>query len=68
MWFQIVLKQVSLIRSLLRVELILSLTTERFTDLGKLNFLMVFRFRLKPIYTTVPAASKNYVQFKSGQN
>ncbi len=44
-------------------------STERFTDLGKLNLLLWwFDFRLKPIYTTAPAASKNDAQFKSGQN
>jgi len=34
--------------------------TERFTDLGK------FGFRLEPIFTTAPAASKNNDRFKSG--
>ncbi len=43
-------------------------TTERFTDLGKLNFLMVVGFRLEPIFNIAPAASKNNAQFKSGQN
>jgi len=33
--------------------------TERFTDLGKLNFLWWFGFRLEPIFTTAPATSKN---------
>jgi len=35
-------------------------------DLGKLNFPMVVR--LKPIYNTAPAASKNDARFKRGQN
>ena len=37
--------------------------TERFTDLGKLNFSMVVWF-----YSTAPAASKNDAWFKRGQN
>jgi len=41
--------------------------TESLTDLGKLNFPMVVRFRLEPIVNTVPAASKNTAKFKSGQ-
>ncbi len=44
-------------------------TTEGFTDLGKLNLhLWWVHFRLKPIYTTAPAAFKNDLRFKSGQN
>jgi len=43
-------------------------TTERFIDLGKLNFPMVARFRLQPIYATAPAASKNTAPFKSDQH
>ncbi len=43
-------------------------TTERFTDLGKLNFRWLFGFRLEPIFNTSPAASKNDAGFKSGQN
>ncbi len=39
-----------------------------FMDLGKLNFPMVVSFRLKPIFNTAPAASKNTARFKSGQN
>jgi len=31
-------------------------------------YLWLFDFRLKPIYTTVPGASKNDAQFKKGQN
>ncbi len=44
--------------------------TERFTDLGKLNFSMVvwFGFRLQLIYSTAPAASKNDAWFTRGQN
>jgi len=42
--------------------------TEHFTDLGKLNFRWWFGFRLKPIFSTAPAASKNNAQFKRGQN
>ncbi len=34
-------------------------STERFTDLGKLNFSRRFGFRLKPIFSTAPVASKN---------
>jgi len=45
----------------------LFLHRECFTDLGKLNFPMRFGFRLKPIFNTAPAASKNNTQFKSGQ-
>ncbi len=43
-------------------------STENFTDLGKLNLLVWFGFRLKSIYATAPATSKNDIQFKSGQN
>ena len=44
-------------------------TTERFTDLGKLNLLMVVRcFRLKPIFANAPAAWKNEARFESSQN
>ncbi len=44
-------------------------STERFTDLDKLNVvIVVYSFRLKPIFTTAPAASKNDAHFKSGQN
>jgi len=42
-------------------------STQRFTDLGKLNFLMM-GFRLEPIYTTALAVFKNGAQFKSGLN
>ncbi len=42
------------------------ITTERFTDLGNLNFPM--DFRLGTIYTTALAASKNDARFKSGHN
>jgi len=42
--------------------------TEHFTDLGKLNLLTWFDFRLKPIYETAPAISNNNARFKSGQN
>ncbi len=45
---------------------------ERFTDMGKQNFLKIFLWwfdlRLEQIYTTSPAASKNDAQFKSVQN
>jgi len=44
-----------------------TLTTKRFTDLGKLKFVMV-GFRLEPISTTALAASKNDARFKSDQN
>ncbi len=37
-----------------------------FTDLDKPNLPMVFNF--KPIFATAPAASRNEVCFKSGQN
>jgi len=40
-----------------------SLSTECFTDLDKLNLLMVFRF-----YTTAPAASNFNAWFKGGEN
>jgi hypothetical protein len=40
-------------------------STEHFTGLGKLNLLI--DFRLKPIFTIAPAASKNNTQFKNGQ-
>jgi hypothetical protein len=40
--------------------------TERFTDLGKLNPVW-FGFRLKLIFATPTAASKNHAQFKSFQ-
>ena len=43
-------------------------TTRRFTDLGKLKLHMMFGFRLKPTFTSAPAASKNDPHFKSGQN
>jgi len=45
-------------------------TTERFKDFGKLNLIRVwwFNFRLDPIFNIAQAASKNYAQFKSGQN
>jgi len=43
-------------------------STERFTNLGKLNFPMRFDFRLKLIFNTTPAASKNTARLKSGQN
>ena len=46
----------------------LLLSTERFTDLNKLNLPMVVRIRLEPIFPTSPAASKNDACFKSGQN
>jgi len=46
----------------------LSFHTKCFTDLGKLNMLLVDYFRLKPIYATAPAASTKNPQFKSGQN
>jgi len=46
----------------------MQIATKRFTDLVKLNFLMVFNFRLELIYNTTPAASKNDAWFKSGQN
>ena len=42
-------------------------TTEHFIDLGKLKLHMVVCFRLEPIFSTVPAASKNDACFKSGQ-
>jgi len=42
-------------------------STERFTDLGKLNF-PISRFGLEPIFNTAPDASKNDAWFKSGQN
>jgi hypothetical protein len=34
-------------------------STESFTDLGKLNFPRWFSFRLEPIFSTAPTASKN---------
>jgi len=34
-------------------------------DLGKLNFLWLFKFKLELIYTTAPTASKNDACFKS---
>jgi hypothetical protein len=37
---------------------IISLYTVCFTDLGKLNLIMVVQFKLKPIFSTLPAASK----------
>jgi len=37
---------------------LMKLKAERFMDSGKLNLLM--DLRLKPIYTTAPAASKNH--------
>jgi len=40
--------------------------TDRFTDLVKLNLLMVVRF--KQIYTTAPSTYKNNAQLKSDQN
>ena len=45
-----------------------TLTTEHFTDLGKLNFPMWFGFRLEPTFNTAPSPSMNDAQFKSGQN
>ncbi len=42
--------------------------TNCFTELGKLNLLIVVQIRLKPIYTAAPAASKNVAQIKRGQN
>jgi len=42
--------------------------TERLTDLGKLNFLIVVQFWLELIYTNASAASKNTARLKSGQN
>jgi hypothetical protein len=45
-----------------------TLYTVCFTDLGKLNLTMVVDFKLKPIFATAPAASKNEACFKSGQN
>ena len=44
-----------------------NITTERFTDLGKLIARWRFGFRLELIFNTVPAASKND-DFKRGQN
>jgi len=46
---------------------ILAISTGGFTDVGKLNLLMVVQFRLEPIYTTAPAASKNKARFKRHQ-
>jgi len=44
------------------------LSTELFTDLGKLNFQWWFGFRLELIFNTAPVAPKNTAQFKNGQN
>ncbi len=37
-----------------------------FVDLGKLNLPMVVRFKLKPVFDTAPATSKNEARVKSG--
>ena len=43
--------------------------TVYFTDLDKLNLVkLAYGFRLKPIFTIAPDASKNDAQFKSNQN
>jgi hypothetical protein len=42
-------------------------TTVCFTDLGKLNLLMGFDFKLKPFFASASAASKNGACFKGGQ-
>ena len=39
-----------------------------FHRFGRAKFAYCFDFKLEPIYTTAPAASKNDAQFKSGQN
>jgi hypothetical protein len=41
-----------------------NISTECFTDSGKLNFPMVVRFRLEPIFNTAPAASKMMLDLK----
>ncbi len=38
------------------------------TDLGNQICLWWFDFKLKPNFTTAPAAFKNYIHYKSGQN
>ncbi len=40
-----------------------------FTNLGKLNLpMVVFDFKLEPVFDTAPATSKNEAHIKSGQN
>jgi hypothetical protein len=39
-----------------------------FSDLGKLNLLMGFDFKLKPFFATAPEGSKNDAHYKSGPN
>ena len=47
-----------------RVTVVKETDTERFTNLGKLNFLMVVRFQARGNFCYCPAASKNDTHFK----
>ncbi len=38
-----------------------------FTDLGMVICIRLFHFKIKPIFATAPAASKNDAHYQSGQ-
>jgi len=44
------------------------MATERFKDLGTLNFPMVVWFKVRANFQYCPSCLKNTTQFKSGQN
>jgi len=50
------------------LNIVIRYFTERFTDLEKLNFVIVVGFSLEPMRDSTPAASKNDAQLSSAQN